>query len=146
MRRILSKRRSTTRGHAAMEVALFAPFIFFMFAGALDMGFYEVSLIATQNAARVAAEYTSKSASTAVDSAAACTYVLDEMKTISNVHNLTSCGASPLVVTATSLPAGVDGSPATSVSVTYTSDKMIAIPGLTNKLSVTRTVQMRIRS
>jgi hypothetical protein len=128
-----------------MEVALLAPFIFFMFSGALDMGFYEVSLIATQNAARVAAEYTSKGASTAADSASACTYVLDEMKSISNVRNLTSCGASPLVVTATSVT-GVDGSPASSVSVTYTSDKMIAIPGLTNRLTVTRTVQMRIRS
>lgn len=41
------------RGHAVIEVALLSPWIFFLFVGTLDMGFYTHALIATQNAARV---------------------------------------------------------------------------------------------
>src|SRR5438128_767679 len=48
-------RRRRQDGHAVIEIALLAPWIFFLFAGTLDMGFYLSALIATQNAARVAA-------------------------------------------------------------------------------------------
>jgi hypothetical protein len=102
-------------------------------------------LIATENAARVAAEYTSKSASTAADSSSACQYVLDEMINLSNVRSLSKCDTTPLVVTATSLQ-GVDGSAASSVTVTYKTDFLIPIPGVTGQLNITRTVQMRVRS
>ena len=138
-------RVSRTRGTAVIEVALMAPWIFFLFAGALDMGFYSYSMIATENAARVAAEYTSKSVSTAADSSSACQYALDEMINLSNVRNLSKCDTSPLVVTATSLT-GIDGSAASSVTVTYKTDFLIPIPGVTGQLNITRTVQMRLRS
>jgi Flp pilus assembly protein TadG len=127
-----------------MEVALLSPWIFFLFAGAFDLGFYSYALIATQNAARVAVEYTSRSSTTAADSSGACQYALDEMKAMRNVRNLTNCNSTPLIVTASAVT-GVDGSPASSVSVTYQSDRFIPIPGLMGQLNVTRTVQMMLK-
>src|SRR5947207_14797502 len=47
------------RGHAVIEVSLMAPWIFFLFMGTLDFGFYSYAIIATQNAARVAVMQTS---------------------------------------------------------------------------------------
>src|SRR6266568_7932291 len=80
------------RGQAVIEVALLAPWVFFLFAGALDMGIYAYALIATQEAARTAVEYTSKNAATLEDSAGACQYALTQMGAISNVRELSSCG------------------------------------------------------
>jgi hypothetical protein len=48
------------------------------------------------------------------------------------------------VVTATSVT-GVDGNPASNVSVAYTTNQLIPVPGLTGKTTVTRIVQMRIK-
>ena len=138
-----SRRRRSSRGHAVVEVALLSPWIFFLFMGTFDLGFYTHALIATQNAARAAASYTSRSAATAADSTGACKYALAELKAMGNVRGLSSCGSSPLVVTASSVT-GVDGSPASSVSVTYQSNNLIPIPGLTGQLNITRTVQMMV--
>lgn len=134
------------RGHAAIEVALLCPWIVFLFVGALDMGFYTYALISTQNAARVAAEYTSSNSNFAADTSGACRYALGEMNSIPNLRSVTTCNALPLKVTASLIPVGVDGAPATSVSVTYQSGALIPIPGLTGRLTVTRTVQMRVRT
>jgi Flp pilus assembly protein TadG len=143
----LSKQRHSQRrdGHAVIELALLFPWIIFLFAGALDMGFYTYALIATQNAARVAAEYTSSHSTLAGDTAGACRYALAEMNSMTNLRGLSSCDTLPLKVVATGVPAGVDGAPATSVSVTYQSGTLIPIPLLTGQLTVTRTVQMRMR-
>jgi Flp pilus assembly protein TadG len=132
------------RGHAVIEVALLSPWIYFLFMGTLDMGFYAHAIISTQNAARAAVAYTSRSSTTAADSTGACKYALAELKAMSNARTLTTCNSSPLLVTATAVT-GVDGSPASSVSVTYKTDKLIPIPGLTNQLNVTRTVQMMLK-
>jgi Flp pilus assembly protein TadG len=140
--RCTPKRQS---GHAVLEVALLAPWIFFLFVGALDVGFYAHALVATQNAARTAAEYTSKGTNTASAADVACSYALYELKAMSNVRSLSNCNSAPLIVTATAVT-GVDGAPASSVSVTYQSNLMIPIPGLMRQLAVTRTVQMRVRN
>ena len=145
MTRVKSRKKVGTRGHAVMELAFFAPWIFFLFTGAVDIGFYEVALIETQNAARVACEWTSKDSTKASDSTTACTYARKELQSMHNVRSLSSCGASPLVVTATAVT-GVDGSAASQVSVTYTSDMLVPIPWLMRQLTVTRTVQMRLRT
>lgn len=145
MDQLRSRRGKRTRGHAVVEVALLSPWIFFLLAGALDMGFYSYALIATQNAARVAAEYTSKSTLTAGDNLSACQYALDEMSSLSNVKNLSSCGGTPLTVTATQVT-GPDLAPATSVSVTYQTAFLIPIPGLAGRLTITRTVKMRLQT
>ena len=137
-----TRRRSRMRGHAALELALLSPWIFFLFAGTLDMGFYAYSLISTQNAARVAAEYTSHSISASNDSAGACRYAIDELSGMSNVRGLTTCTALPLVVTAQKIT-DFDSAIASSVSVTYQTNMLIPLPGLPGRLTITRTVQMR---
>ncbi|MFB3826746.1 MAG: TadE family protein [Bryobacteraceae bacterium] len=136
-------RRSMKRGHAAVEMALIAPWILFLFAGAFDMGIYAQCLIATANAARVAALYTSSSASAATDSVGACRYALAELKTMPNVKNLTSCGTDPLVVSA-ALVSGPDGLPATQVTVVYQTPQLIPIPGLKGRFRISRSAQMKL--
>lgn len=128
-----------------MELTLLAPWVFFLFVGVIDLGFFCYSLIAVENSARVAAEYTSKSPSVAASQSGACTRVLAELAMLPNSGSFsTSCNAAPLVVTAASV-AGPDGSTATSVSVTY-NFSLIPIPGLmAGRLNVTRNVQMRVQ-
>ncbi len=131
-------------GHAVIEVALLAPWIFFLFVGLVDLGFYNYALIATENAARVAVEYTSATTAKATDSAGACPYVLAELNSMSNVRGLATCDSLPVTVTATKV-AGPDGSQSSLVSVTYQTILMIPIPGLlTGQFTVTRTAQMRL--
>jgi len=140
-----SSKKERQRGQAFIEVTLLVPFIFFLFIGVLDMGFYAYALISTENAARVAAMYTSSGSSTAADSAGACTNALAELNSMSNVRGLSSCNALPVQVTASSVANGADGAPASSVSVTYQTSLMIPIPGLAGQYTVTRTVQMRLK-
>jgi len=140
-------RRRGIRGHSVIEAALALPWIIFLFVGVLYAGFYAYSLIATQSAARVAALYTSASTSTAADTAGACSYALEELRRTANIGAAVSdCTALPLIVNATST-VGPDGAAASRVSVTYQTPGMIPIPGLlTRQLTVTRIVQMRVRS
>jgi len=138
---------------------LLAPWIFFLFVGVLDFGFYAYALISTQNAARVAALYAASTGTLSGDSRGACQYALNEMRPLPNVGESISCPSSctsactagPLTVQARALdglngrPLGVDGRPAAEVSVTYQTITMIPIPGLlASSLNTTRTVQMRI--
>lgn len=134
------------RGGALLEMAMFAPWIFFLFAGALDCGYYSYALITVENAARVAALYTSTDTGTAADSATACTNALAEMRSLPNVgSSLSTCTASPVTVTA-QLDAGSDSTPASVVTVTYDSVGLIPIPGLLQgRFTWTRSVKMRLR-
>src|SRR4051812_41535158 len=117
-------RRHMMRGEAVLEIAFLVPWIFFLFAGAFDTGFYSYALIATQEAARAGAEYTSRNSSTVSDSAAACQFAIVEMRALSNVAQLTSCGASPLLVTAQAVT-DADGYADSAVTVTYTTGTFI---------------------
>jgi Flp pilus assembly protein TadG len=72
------RRRQGQRGNAIIEASLLAPWMLFLFVGVLDLGFYTHAAIATENAARVAAQYGAAGAGTAGDSAGACTYALQE--------------------------------------------------------------------
>jgi Flp pilus assembly protein TadG len=140
------KRRHAERGGAMLELALLAPWIFFLFAGALDCGYFSYALISVESAARVAALYASTSTSTATDSGTACTYVLQELRSLPNIGaSTTSCGASPVTVSA-QIQNGSDGTAASLVSVTYQSLPLIPIPGLLQgRYTWTRTVKMRLR-
>jgi Flp pilus assembly protein TadG len=144
-------------GHAVVEVALFAPWIFFLFVGALDFGFYAYAAIATQNAAREAALYASSSVDVADDAAGACAqYVIPELSSLPNMSGVTTCSGPPVTVTAgcLSCPVGhasigtsVDGAPAAQVSVQYQTVALIPIPGLMmQQYTLTRTVQMTVRN
>ncbi len=146
-------------GHAVVETALLAPWILFLFVGVLDFGFYAYAAISTENAARVAALYTASTGTLASDARGACQYVVNEMRTLPNVGQGTSCPGSctgtctagPLTVQAEALdgvsgrPLGVDGAPASQVTVTYRTLSMIPIPGiLAKQFNMRRSVQMRI--
>jgi Flp pilus assembly protein TadG len=125
-----------------LEMALLAPWIFFLFVGALDWGFYAYSLISLETATRAAALY--EAGQTSVSQPTACTVVLDEMSTLINMSSVTSCGSTPLVVTATT-DTGTDGTNEAVISATYTTPQMIPIPGvLSGKFTIKRIVKMKM--
>ena len=128
-----------------LELALLSPWIFFLFAGALDCGYFLYALISVESAARVAALYASTSTTTATDSTTACSYVLQELKYLPNIGSTTSCSSDPVTVTA-QLDSGSDGTSASRVSVVYQSLPLVPIPGLlSGRYTWTRTVKMRVR-
>ena len=144
------RHKTTTKGHAVIEVALLAPFIFFLFAGALDMGYYTYAAVAVENAARVAALHVASSIDTASDANAAVyarTYVCNELRQLPNVGS--TCPTSVVSVSVPAQPfSGTDGDPAAQVSVTYTTVPLIPIPGLNpgprGQWTFTRAVQIRL--
>ena len=139
-------RNNRERGNAVIEVSLLAPWIFFLLVGVLDLGFYFYAAITTENAARVAAQYSAAGASTAGDTAGACTYALQEALTLPGLTSGMNCQALPFIVNVTAV-AGPDGTPASSASVTYQTIPMIPIPGiLPGRLTLTRTAEMKVKS
>ncbi len=141
------KHRKKQRGTSLVELSFLVPLIVFFFIGTLDLGFYCYALISVQNAARVAALYTSTSSSTWSDSTGACTYALGEMTGLPNIGStVTSCGGTPLTVTAAS-SSGAGLTSASIVSVTYQSVPVIPIPGLLpGQFTWTRSVKMATRN
>jgi len=137
-------RHTRARGNAVIEVSFLLPWLFFMFIGVLDVGFYCQAAIATQNAARAGAAYTSLSSTTAADSTVACQYALQELQAMTNVRNLANCNGSPLTVTAAKVT-GPDGAWASSVTVTYVTNRMVPIPGLMSQFTIRRIVQMKLK-
>jgi len=147
------------RGQSVVEATFFLPWFLFLFVGAFDWGFYSWALISTQNAARVAAIYTSSNLGTRADSAGACAYARAQLAYAPNIAaspainsalgigaGSSACSGIPLTVTAASVT-GPDGSVASQVSVTYQTPVLIPIPGLlTGQISITRVVEMRVRS
>jgi hypothetical protein len=117
------------------------------------LGYYAHALISTENAARVAAEYASTSASNAANSTGVCTFALQELSVVPNVAGVTTCsGTSPVRVTTALIGPGqsdtnsADGQLAALVSVQYTTLQLIPIPlVLNNQATFYRTVQMRLQ-
>ena len=145
-------RRRNQRGNAVVEVALMAPWIFFLFVGVYDIGFYCYAAICTQNAARaVALSYAQSSTITP------CTAALGELNTLPNV-SASTCSALPVQVTVTTLngsacpdsatPSGLlyAGTPfCVQSSVTYQTIPLLPIPGvLMGRMTLTRTAEMRL--
>jgi Flp pilus assembly protein TadG len=162
MRRKEQQNGRRRRGNAAVEVALISPWIFLLFVGIFDAGFYTYAGICTANAARVAALYTSSGHSTLADSWGACNAALREMYELPNVKDAvgcplacgagTVCTAGPVKFTAiakgsaaSGLPLSADGSPASEVTVQYDTVQLLPIPGLAGKMTLKRVVQMRQR-
>jgi Flp pilus assembly protein TadG len=145
-------------GHAVIEVALLSPWIFLLFCGIVDAGFYYYAIISTANAARVASMYTSNTPSDLDNSQLACTAALEEMRQLPNIKNAVNCPANcasgsactagPMTVTATKLVAAAtpDGAAdGTQVRVRYTTVPLFPIPGLGGILTIQRTIQSRQR-
>jgi Flp pilus assembly protein TadG len=146
-------RRDRRRGGSVIETALFLPWYVFLFIGAVDWGFYSHALISTQNAARVAALYTSYSKTQSYDQPSACRLALEELRVSGNVGaGVTTCDAFPVIVTAVTAGPGTsvasaDGKLATQVTVKYRTARLIPIPGvLTNQATVSQVIQMRLRN
>lgn len=144
--------KEARRGHAIVELSLMAPWIFFLFVGALDMGFYAYALITVQNAARVAAITTARSEGTAGNREYACELVLREMERLPNVPDPASAYTD---LSCSDLPASVqvdassgldaDGKLFSRVQVRYETVQLIPIPGLlTGKTTITRTAESRM--
>ena len=127
-----------------------APWILFLMMGVFDFGFYAYAAIATANAARVAALYTSSSPGAAAHTQGACDLVKQEMSSMLNFNQISAdCSALPLRVTAialdaTTTPASADGQPSSRVSVTYQTIPLFPIPGLMGQWTLTRAVEMRV--
>jgi Flp pilus assembly protein TadG len=137
------------RGSAIIEFSLMTPWLIFLFIGAMDWGFYAYSLIATEAAARVGCMYASTSASVLAaggTSATVCTYALEQLRKMPNVGgSLTTCSASPVTVTVSSVT-GPDANPAAQVQVIYVTPVLIPMLGqLPSQLTITKTIQMRLR-
>jgi Flp pilus assembly protein TadG len=138
--------RDRARGSALIEITLLAPWIFFLLSFVIYMGFSNYALIAVENAARVAAEYTSSSTTAASDQAGACTLIRSELAMLPGLSSITSCNSAPLTVTVQSVT-GTDGAAATSVVVSYRGLRLIPVPGFpSGPLYVTRSVQMRVKT
>jgi Flp pilus assembly protein TadG len=140
--------RRSRRGNAVIEVTLMAPWIFFLFVGVFDLGFYAYAFISTENAARAAVLLTSKSRVAATDQADACAIVLSEMAWAAYGRTVSpTCTTAPLVVNATFVPQGSGNSPtdAAQIEVQYTTIPMFPIPGaLAGSFVVDRKWQMQI--
>ncbi len=140
------------RGTAVVEISLLIPWIFLLFAGVLDFGFYGYALIATQNAARAAALVTSAFPDAAADDEAACIFVLGEMAALPNAKSVTRpCPTSERQITDTkpvavdaSAVTGADGEPASQVTVVYRTIPLVPLPFMTGRMTITRVVVMRI--
>jgi Flp pilus assembly protein TadG len=129
-----------------MEMALLMPWVFLLFIGALDWGFYAYSLISMQAAIRTAVLYTSTNTVTSTNTSVACSLVVSELQGLPNIGTGSNdCSVNP-VVTLTS-PSGPDSQPASVVAVQYQSVSLIPIPGLLAKqFTITRSGKMRIRT
>ena len=166
------KRKRREGGNSIVEVALLAPWIFFLFVGVFDFGFYAYGIICTQNAARAAATQTASSVGVQSNSIA-CDAAWNELKGLPNIAGTTEdCTKLPVIVTQRTLcdstkvqpstlaPSCVSGSScadcgstadpnnhsaSSQVSVQYQSIPLIPIPGiLTGQTIITRIMEMRI--
>jgi len=135
-----------------VEVALMAPWIFFLFVGVFDVGFFCYAAICTQNAARaVALSYAQSSTVTP------CNVALGELTMLPNVNG-GSCNALPVQVAVTKLNGSACADSATTSgllyattpfcvqsSVTYQTIPLIPIPGImTGRMTLTRKAEMRL--
>ena len=133
------------RGTAAVEVALLLPWIVVSFLAVLDFGCSAYALIATQNAARVAATWGSASQTNATalmasPSPACGTYALPLFKYAPTP--VSACGTS---LSATPETHSMGSIPYVQVAVAYTVN-LLAIPGIMpGSITINRTVIMPVR-
>lgn len=142
------RRFGSERGTAAVEVALLLPWIVVSFIAVLDFGFSAYALIATQNAARVAATWGSASQSNSdalmASSSLACgTYALPLFKYAPTP--VTACGSTLSATPNHDDMTGTVDVPYVKVAVGYTVN-LIAIPGIMpGSITINRTVYMPVR-
>lgn len=118
------------------------PWIFFLFVGVFDFGFYSYAFITTQNAARVAA-MAGALGSAAPDPTTTCNLVVAEMNSLpdtqSYVPGTYACpvdtvptNTQRIAINTPTTEVETDGSTAAVVTVMYKPQTMIPIPGVLN--------------
>jgi len=130
------------------------PWVIFLFIGAFDWGFYAHALISVESAVRVASLYGANAASGSVSQSGACTLVLDELKIVANVANLSGCtgtlsSSQPVIlsVTCPAASSALDNLNAVQVALTYRTINLIPIPGLLpSQVTLYRVAQMPMQS
>ena len=136
------KKKGRSCGQALVELAILAPWIFFLFISVVDTGFCLVAAIGVQNAVRAAALYTSLTSVTATTTSA-CSVVRNELQALpgySSTSN-TDCSSASLHVTASQT------STQTLVTVTYQTMSLIPVPGLfSGPYTITRSATFPTRS
>jgi len=164
------KRKRREGGNSIVEVALLAPWIFFLFVGIFDLGFYTYAVICTENAARAAALQTASGVGSQ-SVADACSAAWDELRGLPNVAGTSQdCTALPVIVTQQALCTQGNVKPTTivctdpgpcadcgnttdplgqasssRVAVQYQSIPLVPIPGiLMGRMTITRIAEMRI--
>jgi hypothetical protein len=130
------------------------PWLVVAFVAVLDIGFGAYGLIATQDAARAAAEWGSATSAVAsnitsvANTKIVCNYAIAALEYAPNVGtSVSTCGgSSPISVTPTYNASGHGGIPTLSVSVTYTLN-LLALPGVSlSTLAITRLVELPVRN
>ncbi|MEO8052393.1 MAG: TadE family protein [Acidobacteriota bacterium] len=95
-----SKKARSESGSSIIELAFLAPWIFFLFVGIFDFGFYSYAAICTQNAARAVAL---ASAQTSTAGVTPCNAALGELRMLPNVGYSPSSSRCSVVMGAPSL-------------------------------------------
>jgi Flp pilus assembly protein TadG len=149
MRRAFHSSSKTQRGHSVVEMALLAPWIFFLFMAVVDVGFYCYAAINTENAARAAALYGATNPAV-TGTGTFCNIVTSDMwmlRTVAASPFVAGCGSGSLVVTSPATPPasidGVAGQTDSIVTVTFQMIPMIPVPGLTGNFTIARTATVR---
>jgi Flp pilus assembly protein TadG len=133
------------------------PWLFFLFVGVLDFGFYFYAAINVQNAARAAALANATSAAAANDPTCTGTWfstvLQPEMNALPNARqasNFTCSGdvSDDAPVSASASLVSVNGlSEVAQVSVTYRTLQLIPIPGVVDgRFTITRVAQVPVIS
>jgi Flp pilus assembly protein TadG len=127
------------RGQSAIEVALMAPWIFFLFIGVLDLGFWGYALMSLENGTRAAGLYAANhpTATAAQLKTVACA----ELRHVINI----APGCPTVTVTTPTLDTGTNPNRLT-FTVTAPLTPMVPIPGLLNVGNVTRQVVVPVLS
>ena len=132
--------KHSERGNSLVETALMSPWIFLMFIAILNVGFYAYATICTQNAARVAA--LAVASSDVAGTTEACTAVRLEMANLPNANEFGTCTSDTLQVTVAADT--VAGEPTRRVTVRYRTIPLMPIPGLTGRLTFSRSAEVRL--
>ncbi len=125
--------RLSRRGSAALELAIVVPFLLLLFVIVVDFGriFYFGQTI--ENCARAGALYASDATTIAQSPYANVTQAA--------LADATNLSPQPTVTSSTGTDA--DGNPYVRVTVSWTFNMIMRLPGVAQSVTLTRTVQMR---
>jgi hypothetical protein len=136
----ISKER--TRGQSSVEIAFMAPWLFFLFVGVVDLGFWSYQMICLENAVRIVGLYASENgtANTPRMKQLACS----ELDRVINIPSGASCHSSSLVQVSVlpSIAAAGNAPERFRLSLQVRMTPMIPIPGLLTTSNITRLVEV----